>query len=293
MSLSSKNRFPSTALEVTNLVRISKTVGIDRHAIEKDVEFLLYQFISQPNQTFSDFDDLWHTLKFSHVHFACVQREFRENYMNAFFSCFLDHFESKIPLVQSAVLFSIYLLYLSQPTVWGKHRIRVTQGLYTALFEFYHQSIMSETNVEAALIFDQLRTREAFLFVAEETLDKDVYQTKQEFVKPIQMNHELESLKKLSMTHHPLQLCSESSLADYRRIADEYQLAKQKTFSTPQAALAAQQKLKETTRVVEKRPRLLQNVFLTTTLAEDETNTMKHIIQSSQQFLNAKRRKLE
>lgn len=38
--------YPSSVLELTNLVLVSKTVGIDRNAIEDDVEFLLYQFIT-------------------------------------------------------------------------------------------------------------------------------------------------------------------------------------------------------------------------------------------------------
>lgn len=44
--ISKKNRFPSTTLKASSLVRVAKTVGIDRHAIEHDVEFLLYHFIS-------------------------------------------------------------------------------------------------------------------------------------------------------------------------------------------------------------------------------------------------------
>ncbi|KAI8371041.1 hypothetical protein BD560DRAFT_395901 [Blakeslea trispora] len=213
--------------------------------------------------------------------------------MSAFFSCFLDHFKSNIPSMQSAVLFSIYFLYLSQPTVWGKNRIRVTQELYTSLFEFYYQSIISSTNLEAAFLFDQLRRSEAFLFVAKEQLDKEIHQTRQEFAKPIEMNHALESLKMRTIQHSPLGLCSDSHLTEYRTLANEYQQAKQKTFYTPQATLATQQKLRESTRVTEDRPRLLQNVFMKGTLAQDETNTMKQIIQSSQQFLNAKRRKME
>lgn len=41
-----RNRFPSTSLKAANLVRVSKTVGIARQAIDDDVEYLLYHFIS-------------------------------------------------------------------------------------------------------------------------------------------------------------------------------------------------------------------------------------------------------
>jgi hypothetical protein len=46
IQISKKNRFPSTTLKASSLVRVAKTVGIDRHAIEHDVEVLLYHFIS-------------------------------------------------------------------------------------------------------------------------------------------------------------------------------------------------------------------------------------------------------
>ena len=41
-----RSRFPSTSLKAANLVRVSKTVGIGRQAIDDDVEYLLYHFIS-------------------------------------------------------------------------------------------------------------------------------------------------------------------------------------------------------------------------------------------------------
>ncbi|KAI8066219.1 uncharacterized protein B0P05DRAFT_553442 [Gilbertella persicaria] len=180
---------------------------------------------------------------------------------------------------------------MSQPNVWGKNRIRVTQDLYTTLFEFYHTSVMTETNNEAALVFDELRKEEAFLFVAEEHMDTEVYQSKIEFNKAIRMNQELRELKLKKILHDPLTLCS--NLKEYEAISVEYQTAKQKIFYTPQAALATQRTLKENLSVTEKRPRLLQNVFLSSTLAQDETNTLKQIKKSSQQILNSKRRKLE
>jgi hypothetical protein len=81
-------------------------------------------------------------------------------------------------------------------------------------------------------------------------------------------------------------------MTEYESLANDYQLSKVETFYTPQASLAIQKQLKETLNVTEKRPRLLQNVLLTSTLAQDETGTLKRITKASQQFLNSKRRKL-
>jgi hypothetical protein len=81
-------------------------------------------------------------------------------------------------------------------------------------------------------------------------------------------------------------------MTEYESLANEYQVSKTHTFYTPQASLAIQKQLKETLNVTEQRPRLLQNVLLTSTLAQDETVTLKRITKASQQFLNSKRRKL-
>lgn len=80
---------------------------------------------------------------------------------------------------------------------------------------------------------------------------------------------------------------------EYDELAKRYQEAKQQTFSTSQATLATQRIMKETLNVTEKRPRLLQNVLLTSTLAKDETETMKRLRATYQQMWNSKRRKLD
>ncbi|KAK4519188.1 H/ACA snoRNP pseudouridylase subunit [Mucor velutinosus] len=288
----SKSRFPSTPLEASSLVRVSKTVGISRRAIEDDVEYLLYHFISHPTQTFHDFDRLWHELHFNHVHFACVKREFRANYMNAFYKSFLDYFPSTITPMKSGVLFSLYFMYISQPAIWGKNRIRVTRDLYHNLFEFYVESIDTDTNVEAALIFDKLRESEAFLFVEEQDPDGCFTEEKIEFRKAIEMNQRLEDFKKTKMNSDPIKLCSNDLLNEYKQLALEYQQAKRETFYTPQATSAMKQTLKETANIVETRPRLLRNFLLNSTLGQDETDIVQQVKRTGQQLLNSKRRKI-
>ncbi|EPB85743.1 hypothetical protein HMPREF1544_07494 [Mucor circinelloides 1006PhL] len=288
----SKSRFPNTPLEASSLVRVSKTVGLSRRAIEDDVEYLLYHFISHPTRTFHDFDRLWHELHFNHVHFACVKREFRANYMNAFYKSFLDYFSSEVTSMKSGVIFSLYFMYISQPAIWGKNRIRVTRDIYRSLFEFYVESIDMDTDVEAALIFDKLRELEAFLFVEEQEPDGYFTEEKIEFKKAIEMNQKLNDFKKTKMQNDPLKLCSNSLLDEYKQLAMEYQQAKRETFYTPQATLAMKKTLKETANIVETRPRLLRNFLLNSTLGQDETNIVHQVERTGQQLLNSKRRKL-
>ncbi|KAL0142187.1 small nuclear RNA activating complex, subunit SNAP43-domain-containing protein [Mucor lusitanicus] len=278
----SKSRFPSTPLEASSLVRVSKTVGISRRAIEDD----------HPTQTFHDFDRLWHELHFNHVHFACVKREFRANYMNAFYKSFLDYFPSSIPSMKSGVLFSLYFMYISQPAIWGKNRIRVTRDIYRSLFDFYVESIDTDTNIEAALIFDKLRESEAFLFVEEQDPDGRLIDEKVEFRKAIEMNQRLQDFKNTKMNNDPIKLCSSDSLNEYKQLALEYQQAKRETFYTPQATSAMKQAVKETANIVETRPRLLRNFLLNSTLGQDETNIVNQVKRTGQQLLNSKRRKL-
>lgn len=42
----SRKAYPNNVLQVSNLVLVGKSVGIERNAIEDDVEYLLYQFVS-------------------------------------------------------------------------------------------------------------------------------------------------------------------------------------------------------------------------------------------------------
>lgn len=84
-----------------------------------------------------------------------------------------------------------------------------------------------------------------------------------------------------------------TNLSELNEIATEYQSTKRETFCTPQASIATQRNLKETLNVTENRPRLLQNVLLNSTLANDETETMKQITNFNQLMWNSKRRKLE
>ncbi|KAI9483195.1 MAG: small nuclear RNA activating complex, subunit SNAP43-domain-containing protein [Benjaminiella poitrasii] len=277
----------------TSLVRVAKKVGIDQSAIENDVEYILYCFISRPNQSFNDFDDLWNKLHFHFVHFACVKREFRATFMDAFFASFLDHFSSPLTSIKCGVLFSIYFLYITQPNIWGKNRIRVTKDLFSQLFDFYVESIRSESNIEAALIFDKLRNMEAFLFVAEQEQDPFKVQERIEFDKVIGVDKKLRELKRKKIDNDPLKLCSESDLEEFSNLAKTYQVAKRETYHTPQATLATQRMLKETLNVKETRIRLLQNVLLANSFTKDETDTMKRILNLGQQMLNSKRRKLE
>ncbi|KAI8979523.1 small nuclear RNA activating complex, subunit SNAP43-domain-containing protein [Mycotypha africana] len=292
-----KNRvFPSTSNTVANLVRVAKNVGIDRQAIEDDVEYLLYHFISKPNQSFSDFDDLWNELHFNYVHFACLKREFRESYLNAFFTSFLDHFSSPLPSVKCAVLFSLYFLYISQPSVWGKMKIRVTKDIYNALFQFYYESILKEKHPEAALIFEKLRDMEAFCYVAEQEPETHHLKVTVEFEKSMNLKHQLRDFKRKLIENDPLHYCFDDSSRlknEFLTLANQYQKLKEELFCTPQATIATQHLVKQRLNVNEKRPKLLRKVLLNSDIAQNETEILKRITRTGQQMLNTKRRRLQ
>ncbi|CEP17778.1 hypothetical protein [Parasitella parasitica] len=230
-----RKRFPDTALGVANLVRVAKTVGISRQAIDEDVEYLLYSFKS-----------------------VCQN----------------------------------------------------DSDIYHDLFEFYIQCMDTDTNVEAALIFDKLKNMKAFLFVQEQEPDSHFTEEKIEFKKAIEMNQKLNEFKKRKIDYDPVcrnlnilmltvaltrikfVICSDEKLYDYTQLAQEYQNAKRSTFYTPQAACAMKKTLKETVNVVETRPRYLRNFLLNSTLGHDETHIVDQVKQTGQQMLNSKRRKL-
>lgn len=119
--------------------------------------------------------------------------------MSAFYAYTLDYLASPSDLYTSAVLFTLYFLYFSQPAVWDKISIRVNISklrhksysllstymcrvdTWTRLFDFYAESIEKEQNMEAAFVFDKLRKQEAFVFVAEEKVDSSSMQEREEF----------------------------------------------------------------------------------------------------------------
>ncbi|KAI8638069.1 hypothetical protein BD408DRAFT_423524 [Parasitella parasitica] len=212
--------------------------------------------------------------------------------MNAFYKSFLDYFPSNIVSLKIGVIFSLYFMYISQPAIWGKNRIRVTKDIYHCLFEFYVQSIDTDTNVEAALIFDKLKNTEAFLFVQEQDPDSHFTEEKIEFKKAIEMNHKLREFKRKKIDNDPIDVCSDGKLDDYTLLALEYQNAKRETFYTPQAASAMKRTLKEAANVVEARPKYLRNFLLNSTLGHDEMDIVNQVKRAGQQMLNSKRRKL-
>lgn len=81
-------------------------------------------------------------------------------------------------------------------------------------------------------------------------------------------------------------------MEEYEQLASLYQSSKNEVFYTKQATKATQAMFKEKANVIEKRPRLLQNVMMNSTLAQEESDTIELIHQSSEQMLQLKRRKL-
>ncbi|GAA5807584.1 hypothetical protein MFLAVUS_000949 [Mucor flavus] len=291
-------RFPKTSLKAANLVAIEKGAGILKNAIDDDVEYLLVQFRSKQNHGFEDFDNVWNELHFSLVHFACVKRSFRAGFMDAFYSSVLGFIRSPSPTFKSGAIFALHFLYISQPAIWGKRRIRVSTVFvrtetWDLLFNFYVESIKNDTNIEAALIFDKLRKLGAFVFVENEKVNRYLVQESVEFARAINMLDELHQVRVQRIKNEAIDLCMNSRLSSIEQTADEYQRLKKETFYTPQATIATQRHLKETLNVTENRSRLLQNVLLNSTLANDETETMKRMRGLHQQMWNSKRRKLE
>ncbi|KAI7888670.1 uncharacterized protein EV154DRAFT_516939 [Mucor mucedo] len=212
--------------------------------------------------------------------------------MNAFYACVLDYLQSNSPIIKAGAIFALYFLFASQPTVWGKNRIRVSSETWACLFDFYVESIKSGTHVEAGLIFDKLRKMGAFVFVQEEEIDSYPVQAKIEFERPIKMLQQLNDIRLNMIKEEPIDLCMQFN-SEYDELAKQYGEAKQETYYTSQATLATQRNMKETLNVTEKRPRLLQNVLLTSTLGKDETDTMKRLRVTYEQMWNSKRKKLQ
>jgi hypothetical protein len=107
------------------------------------------------------------------------------------------------------------------------------------------------------------------------------------------MLDQLHELKIKRIESDAVDLCMSSGLSEFDSKAQEYQLAKKETFYTPQASLATQRNFKEKTNVTARDPFRLQTVLLGSTLAKDETDTVKRLRKIGQQMWNSKRRKVE
>lgn len=89
---------------------------------------LISLFAQKQSHTFHDFEDVWNELQFSLIHYSCLYKEYRNVYLNTFYTCALEYMHSPSDIYRSGAIFALYFLYHSQPQVWKKAPIRVDKG---------------------------------------------------------------------------------------------------------------------------------------------------------------------
>ncbi|KAI8334271.1 small nuclear RNA activating complex, subunit SNAP43-domain-containing protein, partial [Chlamydoabsidia padenii] len=261
--LTKKN--PASFYESTDLISISLRYGIPCSIIRGDVELLLNTFMAQENHTFRSFETVWRQLNFDHIHFACLDKDCRSLFMIALYELVFDHFAINIDQAKFGVIYALYFLYISQPTVWPIHRIRVDKARWIQLFDFYIYCchLDSKEGAQVALIFRQMKDEhEAFVFAVNHKLDRLNILEKKEKEQSHRIMDGFHDIETRKFQNDATSTCYDQTTTDLKSLAQLYQDAKQRAAMTPQATLATQQWIKDSLHINETNQTRLQNVML-------------------------------
>ncbi|CEG63364.1 hypothetical protein RMATCC62417_00517 [Rhizopus microsporus] len=193
---------------------------------------------------------------------------------------------------RSGAIFALYFLYHSQPQVWKKVPIRVDKDTWSRLFDFYAESIKHDKNIEAALIFDKLRSQNAFSFTAEQVFDPTSIQEREEFKDARLILDKLHALHIENIKNDTLAKCLDTDT--YNAILSKYSDAKRKALATPQLTVVTQAMMKEKLRIRETKPARLRNFMTNTGMIDDTSISVnlpkQSIVQSKIREMTTKQR---
>ncbi|OLY81522.1 hypothetical protein AYI68_g4371 [Smittium mucronatum] len=106
-------------------------------------------------------------LEFSLIHFAVVEKIWRRSFMLVLYDLVLEHLDlSSADFVNIGAIYSLYMLYRTQPSVFPLVPIKVvTTGSWSVLKEFYLNCCKREYS-DCIYIIDYLITHQVFEFAA-------------------------------------------------------------------------------------------------------------------------------
>ncbi|CAG8597190.1 4600_t:CDS:2 [Paraglomus brasilianum] len=140
------------------------TIGnerVKRKALERDIRLLIEGYVEKSSTDYATFNQVWTNLQFSLIHFVCPEKSGRELFMQCLYQITLSNYlETRL-----GVLFTLYLLYFTQPEAFFRVKIRLSPTMWQALYALYEYCKENELE-DAAFVYKKLRTSQAFVFVA-------------------------------------------------------------------------------------------------------------------------------
>ncbi|KFH64066.1 hypothetical protein MVEG_09891 [Podila verticillata NRRL 6337] len=146
-----------------------------------DLLDLLTGYAATKSLDYPVFLSLWRERELSLIHFACRDKAARRDFMGAIYNTLFDYLEPDIPFnVQAGAVFSLYLIYFTQPKSFAKQPIPLTRRMFDKLDTIYEQAMGMKAS-DLVFTMHKLWTAEAFQFVAQHNrtgkkLDDDVKQ---------------------------------------------------------------------------------------------------------------------
>ncbi|CAO3617163.1 unnamed protein product [Cunninghamella echinulata] len=193
--------------------------------------------------------------------------------MNTLYQSLLDHFASNLDNMKFGVIYALYFLFCSQPSIWETHHIRVTKDTWISLFDFYILCCEKDRKeyAQAAMIFKKLKDdKDAFVFVAKQKLETPNILEKKEKEECGSILAEYDELYKDKLRNDATSICYGSDSTQIGDLLKSYQYIKELTYSTSHATLATQQWLNENVRVVENNLDQLQKVMIRNVLIPND-----------------------
>ncbi|ORX56378.1 hypothetical protein DM01DRAFT_304243 [Hesseltinella vesiculosa] len=266
MSRSKDSTYPTSVYDAANSLIVSReNLAVPLTVVQYDIQHLLSSFLASPHHTFQDFDHVWNQLQFEHIHFGCFFREARPMFMNTLYTSTADFFCCNVDAMKFGVIYALYFLFCSQPSIWGKEYIRVTQERWTMMFDFYLVCAKDgrKEYAQAAVLFKRLKDELcAFVFVANETLQMGSVFEIQEKERAVMLLDSIQDTQKSILQDDVTATCNNDIMAKIKQLNDKYQQLKAEACASPQATLATQQWVKQTANGNQTNQRHLQRTMV-------------------------------
>ncbi|KAI8076861.1 small nuclear RNA activating complex, subunit SNAP43-domain-containing protein [Halteromyces radiatus] len=268
-------KHPASSYDGTDLLQITReNWAIPIPLIRGDIELLIQTFMAQEQHTYQVFTTIWSQLEFDHIHFACLYKDSRETFMNHLYDAVFDYLDVNIDQTKMGVIYALYYLFITQPTPWPIHGIRVDKDRWIHLFDFYIYCCRMESKeyAQAAMIFRRLKDDlHAFVFVADHRLDDLNVMEKKEKEASLKLIEEFHDLQQRRFKDDATATCFDEVTADIGSVVELYEKMKRRACITPQATLATQTWIKDTMNINETNREKLQNVMMKGVLASKDT----------------------
>ncbi|KAJ1654619.1 hypothetical protein IWQ61_005476 [Dispira simplex] len=138
--------------------------AVKLEALKTDVQLLMSQYLATHSIIFQPYLDIWERINVSLVHFTCMNKGGRVNFMRTLYRLILDYFTPELE-TQCAVLYALYMFYMTQPRLFDKVAIPVDLDQMRTWDGFFEVCLDRDLE-DAVYIYNSLLDQEAFQLCA-------------------------------------------------------------------------------------------------------------------------------